>query len=463
MGDASPLPSLEAWMSQLPAWTKERSICELALPGAHNAAATSVECIPTNILAPYLGETLSHVSLIQMLAKPVAKVPALCQSDSIFCLLQRGIRLLDLRLGMHHQEIHICHTVVCSTTLRGVLVELRRFLHEHPEEVVVLLIKRDWEHRYFDTNENWLKTQEMLKEELGEMLMLEEDMKQPIRSLVKQGRLVLAMLEMPQFVTHIGFGVLITNGNLLSSWRASDQTARDQLERIETWCHNGLLKPQAGDEKRSKSCPPVPGVMAETCDFWAKEAGCHLHVTDLANRAEELMLERKPTSSPEIEEALSLPSLGSYGHPELCARPCVFWILNKDCVKGAGCPFCHEHHGSKMSSFDKAQRNIMTRLRDSEKIFLLLPLVQRKAQQGWHEAEEILELLQGSFPATEVHGIDGFSPKTINSLVKVMERMSLMALLGVLSKYISEEPLAQHLDRAIKKLPTSEGRGEIPH
>ena len=245
MGDALPLPSLEAWMSQLPTWTKERSICELALPGAHNAAATSVECIPTNILAPYLGQTLSSSPMIQMLAKPVAKVPALCQSESILSLLQRGIRLLDLRLGMHHQEIHICHTVVCTTTLRGVLVELRSFLHEHPEEVVVLLIKRDWEHRYFDTNENWLKTQEMLKQELGEMLMLEEDMKQPIRSLVKQGRIVLAMLEMPQFVTHIS-GVLITNRNLLSSWRASDKTAMDQLERIKTWCHNGLLRPQAG-------------------------------------------------------------------------------------------------------------------------------------------------------------------------------------------------------------------------
>lgn len=45
-----------------------------------------------------------------------------------------------------------------------------------------------------------------------------------------------------------------------------------------------------------------------------------------------------------------------------------------------------------------------------------------QAQQGWHEAEEILELLQGSFPATEVHGIDGFSPKTINSLVKAHKK-----------------------------------------
>lgn len=42
-----------------------------------------------------------------------------------------------------------------------------------------------------------------------------------------------------------------------------------------------------------------------------------------------------------------------------------------------------------------------------------------QAQQGWHEAEDILELLQGSH-ATEVH-FDGFSPKTINSLVKAQK------------------------------------------
>ena len=39
-----------------------------------------------------------------------------------------------------------------------------------------------------------------------------------------------------------------------------------------------------------RSCPPVPGVMPETCDFWANEEGCHVHVKDLANRAEDSVL-----------------------------------------------------------------------------------------------------------------------------------------------------------------------------
>lgn len=212
------------------------------------------------------------------------------------------------------------------------------------------------------------------------------------------------------------------------------------------------MEDQGGAEKRSKSCPPVPGVMPESRDFWENEAGCHVHVKDLANRAEELMLEMKPpksTSSPEIEETL-LPSLGSYGHPELCRRPCLFWVQKKECAKGASCPFCHEDH-EKLVSLDKAQRNIMARLTDSEKIFLLLPFLRTKVQQGWHEAKDVLELLQGSDATTEVH-FDAFPRKSINSLVKVMERMSLMGLLGVLSKYISEEPLAEQLDQAINQL-----------
>lgn len=36
-----------------------------------------------------------------------------------------------------------------------------------------------------------------------------------------------------------------------------------------------------------RSCPPVPGVMPETGDFWANEAGYHGHVKTLANRAED--------------------------------------------------------------------------------------------------------------------------------------------------------------------------------
>ena len=181
-------------MSSLPAAAKARSLCEIALPGAHNAGASAIECIPASTLSDFLGSTLANSSFIQVLAKPVATLPALCQTQSIHQLLRAGIRLLDLRLGLHNDEIYICHTVVCSTTFRAVLVELREFLEQNQEELVVLLIKRDWEHREFDGIDNWLRVQQMLEEHLDGMLLSQADMKRPISWLVEQRRVVLSML-----------------------------------------------------------------------------------------------------------------------------------------------------------------------------------------------------------------------------------------------------------------------------
>jgi hypothetical protein len=62
-------------------------------------------------------------------------------------LLLSGVRALDLRVGMHESEVHICHTVVCELTLSAALSEVSAFLQGAPGEVVVLLIKCDWEMR----------------------------------------------------------------------------------------------------------------------------------------------------------------------------------------------------------------------------------------------------------------------------------------------------------------------------
>ena len=270
---------LESWMSKLP--DKERSLCELALPGAHNAGANAVECIPAATLATYLGETLANSAMIQMLAKPIAVGPALCQSESIYGLLCRGIRLLDLRLGLHKEEIRICHTVVCSSTLQTVLSEIRRFLQDKSEELVVLLVKSDWEHRYFDTAENWFRVQEMLKEELDGMLMLQEDMTLPISHLIKQNLRVLAMLQMPSEAIHL-CGVLSNRLNLISSWSPEDATVSQQMKRIKSWCSNGMILSEPGCLKVLELALPghpyssAPAVQAAFRDFLKN--GCHIHV-----------------------------------------------------------------------------------------------------------------------------------------------------------------------------------------
>ena len=38
-----------------------------------------------------------------------------------------------------------------------------------------------------------------------------------------------------------------------------------------------------------------------------------------------------------------IPSLGSYGHPSICRRPCILFIRGT-CKKAADCGFCHLHH-----------------------------------------------------------------------------------------------------------------------
>ena len=38
-----------------------------------------------------------------------------------------------------------------------------------------------------------------------------------------------------------------------------------------------------------------------------------------------------------------IPSLGSYGHPSICRRPCILFIRGT-CKKAADCGFCHLRH-----------------------------------------------------------------------------------------------------------------------
>ena len=148
---------LDSWMQKLPPQAKSRSICELALPGAHNAGASEVKCI-SPLVANDTGGYLSGIArsgVANAIARPIAGAIAVCQSDGIGELLRKGVRLLDLRLGRHDGQLYICHTVVCNRSFCSVLEEVAEFLREQPEEVVVLLVMRDWGAReYFDTEDS---------------------------------------------------------------------------------------------------------------------------------------------------------------------------------------------------------------------------------------------------------------------------------------------------------------------
>ena len=44
-----------------------------------------------------------------------------------------------------------------------------------------------------------------------------------------------------------------------------------------------------------------------------------------------------------------IPSLGSYGHPNICRRPCIL-LVKGTCQKGSACGFCHLEHDAQRNS-----------------------------------------------------------------------------------------------------------------
>eukprot|EP00439_Symbiodinium_sp_Y106_P015872 s5057_g2.t1 len=53
-----------------------------------------------------------------------------------------------------------------------------------------------------------------------------------------------------------------------------------------------------------------------------------------------------------FDEILIAPSIGSFGHPEMCSRPCVYFTWGP-CPKAAYCGFCHLAHRESTGKLDK--------------------------------------------------------------------------------------------------------------
>ena len=87
------------------------------------------------------------------------------------------------------------------------------------------------------------------------------------------------------------------------------------------------------------------------------------------------------------------PTLGSYGHPELCHRPCIKFLTGV-CKSGVDCNFCHLPH-TKIPKFDKQQREVLATLPKHALLAAILPHLRlRVVEYDLHEVQEIVEMLE---------------------------------------------------------------------
>ncbi|CAK8987985.1 unnamed protein product [Durusdinium trenchii] len=162
--------------------------------------------------------------------------------------------------------------------------------------------------------------------------------------------------------------------------------------------------------------------------------------------------ERSANVGDQNQAALAFPepgsSEGSYGHPNLCSRPCVLF-LRGTCEEGAGCGFCHSAHLQKPASFDKTQRKIVKSWSAVKLLEAILPHLRAKVKAIHHPgAGVLLELLQRELalrgPTNHSTGTAGV-PSQIH---RVLARMSVVALVGILASKL-KGPVAVLLKEAL--------------
>ena len=89
----------------------------------------------------------------------------------------------------------------------------------------------------------------------------------------------------------------------------------------------------------------------------------------------------------------------SFGHPEMCPRPCVHMFQRGRCHRGHLCSFCHEPHDVPPYKMRPRLRRLFSSLPREEQMFIILAhLSQRFAQPGFPaEAAVLLECLHSEW------------------------------------------------------------------
>jgi len=84
---------------------------------------------------------------------------------------------------------------------------------------------------------------------------------------------------------------------------------------------------------------------------------------------------------------------GSVGHPELCPRPCLYF-LSGSCTNGSECEFCHLPHPKRPAHLDKKHREMLKDLSAGECAALVFPVLAEKVQAMDSSPETLTRLVE---------------------------------------------------------------------
>lgn len=156
----------------------------------------------------------------------------------------------------------------------------------------------------------------------------------------------------------------------------------------------------------------------------------------------------------EHEEAQSgtTDNIGSVGHPELCARPCIYFAAGF-CANGVSCGYCHHNHEARSAHLDKRHRALLRTLPEEDRLALLLPVLRRRADVLGvrEEAQELLTILK-SRTAPKAPPVLASHPRFLSSVKKMSFATVLsLAVRGGRAPPQAGEEGYQGLDEAVEQ------------
>ena len=126
-------------------------------------------------------------------------------------------------------------------------------------------------------------------------------------------------------------------------------------------------------------------------------------------------------------------SRGSYGHPELCAAPCIRAFYSK-CTNGVFCEFCHFGHTKSKLKLNKPQRQLFDSLEEAAVLSLVLSLLRDKCKKLPATQQDVMRLLLAVLQKRVVHlGQPMVSRNTRRSL-QTLRRFSIGRLFVVIEQ-----------------------------
>ncbi|CAE7692169.1 strG [Symbiodinium sp. CCMP2592] len=189
---------------------------------------------------------------------------------------------------------------------------------------------------------------------------------------------------------------------------------------------------ESGTYRRSVSQPPPTTRLETACDAMTEEETLRGYVRSLG-------ISSMRSICPDVGESLHAPrrhkaadrpvvfwqeSCGSRGHPDLCKRPCIYFVAGK-CTTGMHCSYCHMEHNDRPAKLDKQQRHKFNLMGMREALLMLHGMLTSSAKEN------------------------GFLPLARNTLGLVEEE----AMKHDVTEVTSSEAVYRRLERVLVRMP----------